>query len=118
MAEAKLYAVYYVAREMDAAVAFFRDVLGLKLKFQDERRWAQFDTGGARFSLSSTEEAAPGTVGATVVFEVDDAAAVAEAVERAGGRVLQSRDMGAHGRTVSCSDPSGNLIQLFQRAAA
>jgi len=108
---------YYVAQPMDEAVAFYRDVLGLKLKFQDGARWAQFDAGGSNFSLSSTEEAADGAAGATVVFEATDIDAMAEQITAAGGAVLGRRDMGSHGRTLTFRDPAGNVVQLFERAA-
>ena len=102
---------------MDAAVAFYRDALGLKLKFQDGERWAQFDAGGGNFSLSSTEEAATGAAGGVVVFEVTELEAMARQIAAAGGEVLGRRDMGTHGRTLTFRDPAGNVLQLFERAA-
>lgn len=108
---------YYVAQSMDDAVAFYRDALGLKLKFQDGERWAQFDAGGSNFSLSSLGEAPESAAGATVVFEVTDMDAMAASIAAAGGTVLGRRDMGSHGRTLTFRDPAGNLVQLFERAA-
>jgi predicted enzyme related to lactoylglutathione lyase len=108
---------YYVAEGMDEAVAFYRDALGLKLKFQDGARWAQFDAGGGNFSLGSAEEAPQGASGATVVFGVTEMEAMAEKIAGAGGEVLARRDMGSHGRTLTFRDPAGNLVQLFERAA-
>jgi predicted enzyme related to lactoylglutathione lyase len=107
---------YYVVPAMEQAAAFYRDVLGLKLKFQDGERWAQFDAGGSNFSLSSVEEAAPGAAGAVVVFEVTGMDAMAERIAAAGGGILGRRDMGTHGRTLTVRDPAGNVLQLFERA--
>lgn len=109
---------YYVTSELSAAAAFYRDALGLKLKFQDGEKWAQFDAGGGNFSLSSPEEAAAGAVGAVVVFEVTEMEAMAAKISAAGGAVLGRRDMGSHGRTLTFRDPAGNVVQLFERAAA
>ena len=39
--------VYYWTRDMDAAVAFYRDVVGLPLGRRDGDRWAEFDAGPA-----------------------------------------------------------------------
>lgn len=108
---------YYVVRDMGAAAAFYRDALGLKLKFQDGARWAQFDAGGQNFSLSSPEEAPVDAAGGAVVFEVDDLEAAADRIAAAGGEVLGRRDMGSHGRTLTFRDPAGNLAQLFARSA-
>jgi predicted enzyme related to lactoylglutathione lyase len=113
----KLQNAYYVIGDMDRAVAFYRDALGLGLKFQDGGRWAQFDAGGVNFSLSAPEEAAQGAAGgATVIFEVDDLEATRDRLAAHGATVLETRDMGAHGRSLTFRDPDGNVVQLFQRA--
>lgn len=117
MAVKKLQNAYYVTRDMDRAVAFYRDVLGLSLSFQDGGKWAQMKAGDVNFSLASPEEAAEGAEGATVIFEVDDIEAAKAALEHGGGTVLGLRDMGDHGRALTFRDPDGNLVQLFQRAA-
>ena len=54
--------------------------------------------------------------GAVVVFEVDSLAGAEDHVLAAGGRVLSRRDMGAHGKVVTFSDPEGNIAQLFCRS--
>jgi len=108
--------VYYVTDDMNETVAFYRDVLGLKMKFQDGERWAQLDAGGANFSLSSKEEAAKGAKGAVVVFEVTGMDELATQIAAAGGEILGTRDMGSHGRTLTFLDPVGNVAQLFERA--
>jgi len=118
MAVKKLQNAYYVTAEMDRAVAFYRDVLGLPLKFQDGERWAQFDAGGVNFSLSAPDEAATGARGAVVIFEVDDLDAARDRLVDARASVLETRDMGTHGRLLTFQDPDGNLVQLFQRAPA
>lgn len=112
----KLQNAYLVTREMDRAVAFYREALGLTLRFRDGTRWAQFDAGGANVSLSAPEEAADGACGAVLVFEVDDLEAAAARVAAHGGTLGVHRDMGTHGRTLTVRDPDGNVIQLFQRA--
>ncbi|MBI2760063.1 MAG: VOC family protein [Chloroflexi bacterium] len=117
MAVKKLQNAYYVTKDMDRAVAFYRDALGLPIKFQDGAKWAQFDAGGVNFSISSPEEAAGEAAGAVVIFEVDDIDASRTALEQAGASVLDTRDMGSHGRSLTFKDPDGNLVQLFQRAS-
>ena len=113
----KLQNAYYVTADMDRAIAFYRDTLGLDLAFQDGGKWAQLKAGGANFALSSAEEAPEGAGGATVVFEVPDAAAAGAAIAEAGGEILGERDMGDHGKTLTFRDPDGNLVQLYQRAS-
>lgn len=110
--------VYLVADDMDAMVRFYEQALGLPIKFRDGTRWTQFNVGGSNLSLSSREEAGAEAKGGTVVFETDDLAALRAKVEQGGGKVLRERDMGSHGKTVTCVDPAGNLFQLFERAAS
>ncbi|MBS29054.1 MAG: glyoxalase [Alphaproteobacteria bacterium] len=113
----KLQNAYYVTADMDRAIAFYRDTLGLDLAFHDGAKWSQFKAGGVGFALSSAEEAPAGAVGATVVFEVGDISAIKPAIAAAGGEVLGERDMGDHGKVMTFRDPDGNLVQLFQRAS-
>jgi catechol 2,3-dioxygenase-like lactoylglutathione lyase family enzyme len=55
------YAIKYVG-DMDRAVAFHRDVLGLELKFQSPF-WSEFATGDTTLALhAASEEHAPGSV--------------------------------------------------------
>jgi predicted enzyme related to lactoylglutathione lyase len=108
--------VYYVTDDMNETVTFYRDVLGLGVKFKDGERWTQLDAGGSNFALSSLEEAAKGAKGAVVVFEVDGLEEMATQIAAAGGEVLGTRDMGSHGRTLTFRDPVGNIAQLYERA--
>lgn len=55
------YAIKYVA-DMDRAVAFHRDTLGLELKFQSPF-WSEFATGETTLALhAASPEHAPGSV--------------------------------------------------------
>lgn len=55
------YAIKYVA-DMDRAVAFHRDVLGLPLKFQSSE-WSEFATGDTTLALhAASEDKKAGTV--------------------------------------------------------
>ena len=55
------YAIKYVA-DMDRAIAFHRDALGLELKFQTPF-WSEFATGETTLALhAASDEHAPGTV--------------------------------------------------------
>lgn len=106
---------YYVVADVARSRAFYERVLELKIKFQDDSKWAQFDVGGANFSLSSIEEAASNASNAVIVFEVDSLDAVKPKIIENGGHVVSERDMGLHGRTLAFVDPDQNVIQLFER---
>jgi len=115
-ASRRLQGAFLVASDIDAQAAFYETVLGLPLKFRDGQRWVQYDAGGARFALSSREEAQPAQSGLIPVYEVDHFDGVEEQVARAGGQTLGLRDMGDHGAVLSLRDPEGNIFQMFRRA--
>lgn len=117
--QVKIQNVYQVTKDMGRSLGFYRDLLGMKMKFQDGDKWAQLDAQGARFALSSPEEAGAAAASSTViVFETDDLAAARQALEAAGAPILATRDMGSHGSTLTSRDPDGNVIQFFARATA
>jgi len=51
------YAIQYVD-EMERAVAFYRDTVGLTLRFQSPY-WTEFDTGGTTLALHPSSDAHP-----------------------------------------------------------
>ena len=51
------YAIVFVS-DMQRSVAFYRDVIGLPLKF-DSPEWSEFATEGATFALHRAEKPAP-----------------------------------------------------------
>jgi len=117
MSDVRIQNVFQVTRDMDRALAFYRDVLGLEVKFRDGDKWCQLAAGDTRIALASPDEAAPADAGSVVVFEVGDLDGACAALEAAGTAVEARRDMGSHGRTAAIRDPDGTLVQLFQAAA-
>jgi predicted enzyme related to lactoylglutathione lyase len=114
----RLQNVHVVAERPAALHDFYERALGLKLKFRDQDRWFQYGVGNTSVAVACREEAAPASSGLVMVFEVDDFDAAHERITRAGGEVLGTRDMGAHGAVLSLRDPEGNVVQLFRRAAS
>ena len=88
MAVKKFSSAYYVVKDMDKAVGFYQDVLGLAIKFRDGDRWTQFDVNGVAVALADPSE---GTVppggGGTVVLEVDDLGEMWEKLTQNGVQV-------------------------------
>jgi predicted enzyme related to lactoylglutathione lyase len=108
--------VYMAANDMDLIQAFYAGAPELPLAFQDHDNWCQFNVGQLSLALSSPSEAAQGAQGSVVVFEVTDVAQIAQRIERLGGRLLSSRDMGSHGSVATFADPENNLFQLHVRS--
>ena len=75
------YAIKYVA-DMDEAVAYFRDKLGLELRFQTPD-WSEFATGETTLALHSASDSHPrGTV--SIGFSAEDLDAFCRGAKEAG----------------------------------
>ncbi|HMG46342.1 MAG TPA: VOC family protein [Allosphingosinicella sp.] len=91
------YAIKYVS-DMDRAVAFHRDVLGLTLKFASPF-WSEFDTGATTLALHAASDEHPaGDV--QLGFAADDLAAFYEARE-ANGVTFTQEPTPMHGQTIA-----------------
>jgi predicted enzyme related to lactoylglutathione lyase len=103
------YAIKFVS-DMDAAVRFYRDMLGLKLGFQSPF-WSEFETGDTKLALHPASAENPaGTV--QLGLGTDDIDAFHADAEAKGIRFTEPpRDM--HGsRIARFVDPEGAEISV------
>jgi predicted enzyme related to lactoylglutathione lyase len=109
--------VYYWFAEMDRAVAFYRDVLGLDLQRRDGDNWAVFDAGGRMFALHAAVEGRPVAAGgATAVFSVADLDLARALLSERGVEFGHEGDVAGYARFASFRDPDGNTVQLIEYA--
>lgn len=108
---------YIISPEMDAAHRFYTSVLGMRTNFRDGDRWLEMQGVTDRLSLAAAEEAPKEATGTILVFECADLDQTCQVVTQSGGQIVDTRDMGAHGRTATVEDPNGNLFQLFSKQA-
>jgi len=104
--------------DLDRAIVFYRDVLGLRFLFQAPPGLAFFDCGGTRLMLAMPE---PGERPSTSVFyyEVGDIEAAAEALTARGARFEQAPHVIARLGTKDLwmgflKDSEGNLLGITQ----
>ena len=106
--------VWFWVSDMDRAIAFYADAIGLELVRRHGDEWVELEAGAVRLALhgGANDERAPG---GTVVFEVEDLDAARFAMELQG--VVFDEHVGeAEGlaRFVSFTDPDGNRMQLIE----
>ncbi len=117
MAVKKFSSAYYVVKDMDKAVSFYQDVLGLNMKFRDGDRWTQFDVNGVAVALADPSEGSvPPGGGGTVVLEVDDLMEMRTKLTQNGVQVNDIVSMGDHGSYFTATDPAGNIVQIFAKS--
>lgn len=115
---------YVNVSDMDRAVAFYRDVLGLPVLDESEW-WSTLDCGGLRLGLHGTggqpvphvprDDHGP-HAGAVLTFRTTDAIATAEAFKAAGVTMLSPVVTQPWGRLFAFEDPDGNVLKCMQPA--
>jgi catechol 2,3-dioxygenase-like lactoylglutathione lyase family enzyme len=108
--------VYYWTAEMDRAVAFYRDVIGLTLVRQDGSQWAEFATEPVRFALHGATEGHPvRSGGAAVMFRVDDLDRARRTLQEKGVEFDEhSGEVEGFVRFATFRDPDGNRVELIE----
>ena len=105
--------VWLPVTDMDRAVGFYRDSLGLEVA-EREGGWSEVTAGDLSIGLNSGESPA-GDGGAVIAFAVDDIDATTAQLRDRG--VTFSGEVSEHpwGKIAPFKDPDGNDLQLFTR---
>lgn len=104
--------------DLERAVAFYRDVLGLRLLFRAPPGLAFFDCGGVRLMLSVPEGSNATAQGPTLYYQVEDLHSAWRALSDRGARFLDEPHCIArlpdHDLWMTfCRDSEGNLVGLM-----
>ena len=111
--------VYYWTTDMDRAVAFYRDALGLELLARHGSNWAEFRAGTVILALHGAVEGRPADPGgAAAGFRVDDLEGTRMALEGRGVAFEHQGEVEGYGRFAIFRDPDGNAVELIERAEA
>ncbi len=119
--------VRYIVADIDAAVAFYTEVLDFRLDMRPAPGFAQVSRGALRLLLNQ-----PGAGGAgqampdgrlpapggwnRIRIEVEDLPATVARLKAVGGQFRNEVVSGNGGKQILLEDPSGNPIELFQPA--
>ena len=98
------------AQDMPTALAFYRDVLGLQVSFQDGERYVAFEPLQISLALANADETNEPVV---VAYRVLDVAAAAGDLESAGAAVVTPPSSTAHEVRAKLRDPSGVPMSLY-----
>ncbi|HEU4428289.1 MAG TPA: VOC family protein [Myxococcota bacterium] len=120
--------VRYLVRDVDAAVAFYTQRLGFTLQQQfgpamaivrreDLTLWLAGPAASAARPMPDGRKPEPGGWN-RFVLQVDDLAKLVAGLRAAGVPFRNDVVRGPGGQQILCEDPSGNVVELFQPAAA
>ncbi len=108
----KLGNVLIPVNDLDKAVTFYTEVLGLTLKFKDGDRFAALDAGGVTIALAAQAEQVAGAVTAPS-YKVGDVAEAVRDLTAAGAELVSGPEAGPHEIRAVLRDPSGNVLVLY-----
>ncbi len=116
--------VRYMVDDVDASVAFYRDLLGFELLTSAAPALADVKRGSLRLLLAGPKSSAgrpmsdgaqPGPGGWNRIhFIVDDLDAEVARLRGAGARFRNEAIVGPGGKQILVLDPSGNVVELFE----
>lgn len=107
-----------VIHDLDRAIAFYRDVLGMRFLFQVPPRLAFFDCGGTRLMLEVPESPEFDHPGSVLYFTIDDIQSGVATLKAGGGSFVDIPHLVAPMKDhdlwmVFFRDPDQNLLALM-----
>ena len=107
-----LRSLLLASSDLGDAVRFYRDVVGLALRFQDGDVYAEFDTGDIRLALAAPGDH-PDPTRPLPVFKAPDLDAAVRRLVAGGAVVVGAAHDGAHERRALLQDPDGNAFVVY-----
>jgi catechol 2,3-dioxygenase-like lactoylglutathione lyase family enzyme len=111
--------VFFNVDDMEKSVAFYRDTLGLPVKYQSAD-WVELDAGNVTIALrryGSGPEGRPELgvgEGATIVFEVEDMEETKAELEGRGVKLIGGVFEYGSVKLAAFEDVNGNVLQIYQ----
>jgi catechol 2,3-dioxygenase-like lactoylglutathione lyase family enzyme len=105
--------LFYYVRDMEKAISFYSDILGLRLTSRDAV--ARFNIDGVLFELVPTldEGKLRGHGNARLCLRVQDISQAVEYLDSKGIRTDEIQKV-KNGRLISFDDPDGNEVYVWQ----
>ena len=110
----ELVEVVLYVREMERAISFYRDTLGLQLQYESAG-WTTFRTGACTLALHASERREQGAAEPAPTFLVADAATERARLVGAGVEVTAMREPIRGIQVFDARDPDGNRFSLESR---
>jgi predicted enzyme related to lactoylglutathione lyase len=113
MAVSTIAFTMYPVSDMQRALAFYRDALGLKTTDLASDFWTEFDVAGATFGVGTFEQVGTPGSAQSLALEIDDLPAFRATLSERGIESSEPHELQACWISV-VKDPDGNQIWLHQ----
>ncbi len=112
----KIAFTHYCITDMDRAVDFYQNILGLTLLFKRDD-WSEFSIGAQRLAIRHEKSVAKPAGGAIVSLATDDIDKLTAALKEKGVRFAKEVQSFPYGKLAAFFDPDDNLIGLYEPPA-
>lgn len=119
--------VRYIVNDVDAAVAFYTEMLGFAVEMRPAPGFAALSKDGLRLLLNQPGSGGAGQAVAgqepqpggwnRIQIEVENLADWAKQLKRSGCHFRGEIVLGRGGKQILIDDPSGNAVELFEPGA-
>ena len=114
----KIAFIHYPTQDLERAIEFYRDVLGLKLLVQNEE-WVEFEVGGQRLALRLvdpwTVDTEPSNISSAMIWlEAHPIEKLIATLKNKNIKFINELESLSYGKTASFRDPDGNPIGLYE----
>ncbi|HTD38048.1 MAG TPA: VOC family protein [Candidatus Limnocylindrales bacterium] len=117
MAVSEIAFTMYPVSDMQRALAFYRDALGLRTTDVAADFWAEFDVGGGTFGIGNFEQVGTPGSAQSLALEVADLDGYRKTLAGRGIETTEPHDL-KFCRISVVRDPDGNQVWLHERKAS
>ena len=114
----KIAFIHYCTENLERAIRFYRDILGLQVLVQNEE-WIEFAIGDQRLALRQVNSMPPNPEGpnpngAMVWLLAQPIEKFISQLKENNINIINELSIFSYGKTATFSDPDGNLIGLYE----
>jgi len=111
----KIYAVWLYVSDLTRSIEFYRDKVGLPIKFITEDSWVEFDLGEASFAILKRPEEKGRVVPqkTRIMFDVNNIEQIKTDFLESGINLIGDIRYEPYGKLLTIEDPDGHWLECY-----